>query len=219
MIQGSRQVIHLDEVWNRETQQGDKDHKVLQLLGSNDSVLSKDENDLKKAMRYLNRRDRKRQEVSYSQDTNNNKAPTVPEKRNFQDTRLKFESKTGEEKVQVKNSKMFKSSYGTKTRNVGNEKQPFDDAEAELTKILDSDYNAAAIDEEYYKEQEVGKIHDDKTSKHPKSMVSLSTTVQLIGAMPNAELTSRVAPRVYKFFLSRQHKKTSNTCAYCYLLE
>ena len=39
------------------------------------------------------------------------------------------------------------------------------------------------------------------------------------GAMPNAELTSRVAPRVYKFFLSKQHKKTSNTCAYCYLLE
>ena len=38
-------------------------------------------------------------------------------------------------------------------------------------------------------------------------------------AMPNAESTSRVAPRVYNVFLSRQHKKMSNTCAYCYLLE
>ena len=31
-------------------------------------------------------------------------------------------------------------------------------------------------------------------------------------AMPNAESTSRVSPRVYKFFLSKQHKKMSNTC-------
>ena len=175
MIQGSQQVIHLDEVWNRETEQGDKDHKALQLLGSSDNVLSKDENDLRKAMRYLNRRDRNRQE-----DTNNNNAPTIPERRKFHDTRLKFESKTGEEKVQMKDSKMFKSSYGIKTQNVSNEKLPFDDAEAELSKILDSDYNAAAIDEEYFKEQEVGKIDDDKTSKHPKSMVSLLTTIQLI---------------------------------------
>ena len=28
-------------------------------------------------------------------------------------------------------------------------------------------------------------------------------------AMPNAESTSRVSPRVYKFFLSKQHKKMS----------
>ena len=34
----------------------------------------------------------------------------------------------------------------------------------------------------------------------------------LNGAMPNAESTSRVSPRVYKFFLSKQHKKMSNTC-------
>ena len=175
MIQGSQQVIHLNEVWNRETQQGDKDHKVLQLLGSNDSVLSKDENDLKKAMRYLNRRDRNYKQIHYSQDINNNRGSTVPERRNFHDTRLKFESKTGGEKVQIKDSKMFTSNYGSKARNVNNENQlkTFDDAEAELSKILDSDDNAAVIDEEHFREQEMEKIHGDETHKHIKSMVSL----------------------------------------------
>ena len=195
MIQGSQQVIHLNEVWNRETQQGDKDHKTLQLLGSNDSVLSKDENDLKKAMRYLNRRDRNHQQVYHSQDINNNKASTVPERRNFHDTRLKFEPKTGEEKVQMKDSN--KSNYGTKTRNVNNEKQhseiryqlkPVDDAEAELSKILDSDDNAAVIDEEHFKEKEVEKIQGDRTRKHPKSMVSLLTATDCIEYFSNEHL-------------------------------
>ena len=36
-------------------------------------------------------------------------------------------------------------------------------------------------------------------------------------AMPNAESTSRDAPGVYKIFLSKKHKKMSNTCAFCYL--
>ncbi len=51
-----KELSKLDEVWNRETQQGDVDHRETHIM-SNNVELSEDENDLKRAMRFLNLKD------------------------------------------------------------------------------------------------------------------------------------------------------------------
>ena len=75
--QGGQQVGKLDEIWNRETQQGDKDHRTHKLSANGDTVLSRDETALKQGMRYLNK-DKDREQLPVEKATNE------------EDTRLKF---------------------------------------------------------------------------------------------------------------------------------
>ena len=170
-MQGSRlgqQVGKLDETWNRETQQGDKDHRTHQLSATGDTVLSRDETALKQGMRYLNRKDKDREQLEAEKATNQ------------EDTRLKFvtdRSKSDLNRIERRKSminfdvRRINTNANKKpllgTEHMNDQKQDNDDTE--LSNLLEN----YELDEADYKvgEQAVKEYDDTRAVKHFKSMV------------------------------------------------
>ena len=162
-IQRSQQVIHLDEVWDRETRVGDKDHKTLQQFGINDFVLSKDENDLKKAMRYLNIREKNYKENNRRQEFIN-KAKT----NDFDDLRLKFGQKSAKDVEERTIRKQISKMQNKRTKN---KKELNNDDKDALAKIFDINHNLVPNHGNLDKQHRL-RINKQNLEKHSQSMVN-----------------------------------------------
>ena len=173
LLQGVQEVKKLDELWNRETQQGDNDHKTNQFPANGDTVLSKDETALKQAMRYLNKKDKDNEQLE------------AVDARNEGNTRLKFVPESFKNKLNTFPKGTLKNNYGVKKMNTKvSEEKPFQEAgqvngqkgqdndDTELSKLLENDI----FEEEYYQIE----VPNNGDIKNFKSMVRVVCNIGII---------------------------------------